>query len=151
MDLNAEAGAEAGAEAEAEAEAEYNQGLINVQIECIETNNQSLEVQYEQMSQMNQYLLQQQQVYTNNQALIQKQMEQMNEYQMNNNYLQQQVYYHRTELDRLVEQMQQNDEKIRTQQATIHNNMFSFGKVFQSEPYYANQLLTAGIIVYPPN
>ena len=33
------------------------------------------------MSQMNQYLLQQQQVYTNNQALIQKQMEQMNEYE----------------------------------------------------------------------
>jgi hypothetical protein len=145
---------------------EYNQSLLDAQVECINTNNDSLEIQREQMQQMNDYLLQQQQAYMTNQAMANRLLEQMNEYQMKINYLQQQVYYHRTDLDRLAEQTLQLEDKIRTKEQTIReqekqiesnnqvlqydkNMMSSFGKVFESEPYYANQLMTAAMMAYP--
>jgi hypothetical protein len=162
----------AGSDADAEAEEdevdpiEYNKNLIDAQVECINTNNDSLEVQREQMEQMNQYLLQQQQAYMVNQATANLLLEQINEYQMKINYLQQQVYYHRTDLDRLAEQTLQLEDKIRTQELTIReqekqiqnnhhvlqydkNMISSFTKVFESEPYYANQLMTAAMMAYP--
>jgi chromosome segregation ATPase len=115
---------------------------------------------------MNDYLLQQQQAYMTNQAMVNRLLEQMNEYQMKINYLQQQVYYHRTDLDRLAEQTLQLEDKIRTKEQTIReqekqiesnnqvlqydkNMMSSFTKVFESEPYYANQLMTAAMMAYP--
>jgi hypothetical protein len=161
---------ESDADAEAEEDEvdpiEYNKNLIDAQVECINTNNDSLEVQREQMEQMNQYLLQQQQAYMANQATANRLLEQINEYQMKINYLQQQVYYHRTDLDRLAEQTLQLEDKIRTQELTIReqekqiqnnhhvlqydkNMISSFTKVFESEPYYANQLMTAAMMAYP--
>jgi hypothetical protein len=145
---------------------EYNKNLIDAQVECINTNNDSLEIQREQIQQMNDYLVQQQQAYMTNQAMSNRLLEQMNEYQMKINYLQQQVYYHRTDLDRLAEQTLQLEDKIRIQEQMIReqekqiesnnqvlqydkNMMSSFGKVFESEPYYANQLMSAAMMTYP--
>ena len=166
MEKEAEAEAEAEAEEDEVDAIEYNQSLLEAQVECINTNNDSLEIQREQMQQMNDYLLQQQHAYMTNQAMANRLLEQMNEYQMKINYLQQQVYYHRTDLDRLAEQTLQLEDKIRMKEQTIReqekqiesnnqvlqydkNMMSSFGKVFESEPYYANQLMTAAMMAYP--
>ena len=137
---------------------ESNASLLEVQIECIHTNNKSLQTQYEQMVQNQAHLEEQERAYLQNQEHVNKLLEQIKEYQLKSNYLQQQVYYQRSELDRLAEQnlayqsvIEQHQKTIEDQEKKIENNhkvlaydqqlILLMGQPFHTLPY-ANEVMT---------
>ena len=83
---------------------ESNESLLQVQIQCIHANNESLQTQYEYMIQNQAHLEEQERAYLQNQEHMNKLLEKIEDYQRQLNYFQQQVYYQRSELDRLAEQ-----------------------------------------------
>ena len=140
------------------------EGLLEVQIECIHTNNQSLQTQYEQMVQNQEHLEEQERIYKHNQqhtALLEKEIKEQYE---TLNHLQQQVYYHRRELDRLADQtvmyegvLQRQQKTMKEQEAEIENNhrvlaydrqlVQGLRQAFQHAPY-ANEVMTLALSNY---
>ena len=143
---------------ETEESEESNANLLEVQIQCINTNNESLQTQYEQMAKNQAYLKEQERTYLHNQEHMTKLWEQIQEYQCKINYLQQQVYYQRSELDRLAEQtlayqgvLEKQQKPMEEQETKIENNhkvlaydkqlILLMGQPFHTLPY-GNDVMT---------
>lgn len=135
-----------------------NQALLEEQANCIQINNEGLQSQYEQMQQNQAYLQQQEYIHNCNQTLANQLKEEIQDAYDKLYQIQQQVYYHRRELDQLAEQtlsyegvIQQHQKTIRDQEDQIDRNhkllaydkqmVGSLSYVFQAQPY-ANQIAT---------
>jgi chromosome segregation ATPase len=140
---------------------------IQEQEECIAANNNSLQIQYEQMMSNQAYLQQQEQMNHYNLGIAARLGDEIMEYQTKINQLQQQVYYHRSELDKLAEQVvayeaqiQRQLKIIREQDTQIENNnrvleydknlLGSFGQTIQAlqTPPYTDQLMKVALMNY---
>ena len=145
----------------------YSGEYIQVQEECIDANNHSLQIQYEQMMSNQAYLQQQEQMNHYNLGIAARLGDEILEYQTKINQLQQQVYYHRSELDKLAEQVvayeaqiQRQLKIIREQDTQIENNnrvlqydkniLGSFGQTIQAlqTPPYTDQLMKVALMNY---
>jgi cobalamin biosynthesis protein CobT len=128
---------------------ERNEQWLEMQIRCIEMNNENLEKQYHEMVKMGECMKEQEKVYQHNQNVAITLLAQINEYQLKSHTLQQQIYYQRHELDRMAEQvlmyegiMEKNKKTIREQEEEMNRNhqaleydknvIGSFGKVFDA-------------------
>ncbi len=137
---------------------ESNESLLQVQFQCIHTNNESLQTQYDYMVQNQAHLEEQERAYLQNQEHLNKLLEQIEEYQRQLNYFQQQVYYQRSELDRLAEQtlayhcvIEKHQKTIEEQEKKIENNhkvlaydqqlILLMGQPFHTLPY-GNEVMT---------
>jgi hypothetical protein len=144
------------------ADTSANQALLDAQAECIAINNEGLQTQYDQMLQNQAYLQQQEHANNCNQALATQLQERIHELYATHHQLQQQVYYHRQELDRLAEQaityegvIQRHQKTIEEQEIQIEQNhkllaydkqmVGSLGYVFRTQPY-ANQIASLAVM-----
>jgi len=144
------------------ADTSANQALLDAQAECIAINNEGLQTQYDQMLQNQAYLPQQEHANNCNQALATQLQERIHELYATLHQLQQQVYYHRQELDRLAEQaityegvIQRHQKTIEEQEIQIEQNhkllaydkqmVGSLGYVFRTQPY-ANQIASLAVM-----
>ena len=147
-----------------DSEEESHANLLEVQIECIQTNNENLQTQYERMVQNQEHLEEQERAYKHNQEHMASLEKQIKEHYEILNHLQQQVYYHRRELDRLADQtilyegvLQRQQKTMKEQETEIEINhrvlaydrqlVQGLGQAFQHAPY-ANEVMTLALSNY---
>lgn len=133
------------------------ESYCEVQQECILANNEILRKQYEQIQEYNQCIQEQEFAYQHNDRLASSLKNQITSLYEQVDRLQQQLYYQREELDRLVEQKLKNQQTIQEQETAIYQNnrvlaydeklLESFGKVFQQmQPNTVNAMAKVALM-----